>query len=108
RASMSCFVQSQISTWKPSSAMRRTRSATGRSRKTISAQTARVNMRGLLYALTPKKVRARLLRHGKPVPLQRRALAGGQLVDVEVADQVHEQAVPVDVGVQVHEHRAQA
>ena len=41
-ASMSCQVQSQISTWKPSSSIRRTRSTIGRSRKTISAQTARV------------------------------------------------------------------
>ena len=41
--SMSCAVQSQISTWTSSSVSRRTRSATGRSRKTISEQTARVN-----------------------------------------------------------------
>src|SRR4051812_6722809 len=35
---------------------------------------------------TSDRPSARLLRHGQPVPLQRRALAGGQLVDVEVAD----------------------
>ena len=40
---MSWRVQSQISTWKPSALMRRTRSAKGRSTKTISALTARVN-----------------------------------------------------------------
>src|SRR5713101_7987969 len=40
RASMSWRVQSQISTSKPASAIRWTRSVTGRSRKTISAQTA--------------------------------------------------------------------
>ncbi|MGH1553649.1 hypothetical protein ACRAWF_21720 [Streptomyces sp. L7] len=37
-------VQSQISTWKPASWMRRARSWIGRSRKTISAQTANVYM----------------------------------------------------------------
>jgi hypothetical protein len=40
RASMSWRVQSQISASKPASAIRRTRSVTGRSRKIISAQTA--------------------------------------------------------------------
>ena len=39
-ASMSCRVQSQISTSKPASAIRRTRSVMGRSRNIISAQTA--------------------------------------------------------------------
>ena len=39
-AAMSFFVQSQISTSKPSSSMRRTRSRKGRSVKTISADTA--------------------------------------------------------------------
>src|SRR5215207_7817642 len=40
RASTSLTVQSQISTWNPSSSIRRTRSATGSSRNTISAHTA--------------------------------------------------------------------
>src|SRR5207244_10027083 len=44
RASMSRVVQSQISTWNPSWAIRRTRSSKGSSRKTISAQTASVNI----------------------------------------------------------------
>ena len=39
---MSCLVQSQISTWKPRSSIRRTRSANGSSVKIISAQAARV------------------------------------------------------------------
>ena len=37
---MSFFVQSQISTSKPASAIRRTRSTNGRSTNTISAETA--------------------------------------------------------------------
>jgi hypothetical protein len=41
-SSTSLAVQSQISTAKPSSWMRRTRSICGRSRKTISEETARV------------------------------------------------------------------
>src|SRR5256885_14139647 len=44
RPSMSLTVQSQISTMKPRSAIRRTRSSKGRSRKTISAHTARENI----------------------------------------------------------------
>jgi len=41
---MSCLVQSQISTAKPSSAIRRTRASIGRSRKSISAHAASVNI----------------------------------------------------------------
>ena len=39
---MSCLVQSQISTWKPRSSIRRTRSVIGSSVKIISAQAARL------------------------------------------------------------------
>jgi hypothetical protein len=46
-AGMSCFVQFQISTAKPSSVSRITRSRTGSERKTISAQAARVKGRDL-------------------------------------------------------------
>ncbi len=42
-ASTSLTVQSQISTWNPSSSIRRTRSMNGSSVKIISAQTASVN-----------------------------------------------------------------
>lgn len=44
-AGMSCFVQFQISTKKPSSASRFTRSRKGSERNTISAQAASVNGR---------------------------------------------------------------